>query len=151
MTTVDVHLLQVPVPVWARAQEASEALQREFRLLSSEPHEVPARLLDLVGALQARFGDATSEQEEQLLEAVEAGVEVLPDLVYRVPPEAGPAALQLGQMLDEADAHCRAGRHLLTLAADDELVRFRWWFLDNMADQVAGRPPVAWPDYTGPS
>jgi hypothetical protein len=50
-------------------------------------------------------------------------------------------------MLDEADEYCRQGKHLLTLASDDELVRFRWWFLDQIIDQAAGKPPVAWPDY----
>ena len=36
------------------------------------------------------------------------------------------------------------------MAADEEIVRFRWWFLDQFTDQVAGRPPVAWPDYRRP-
>lgn len=147
---VEVHLLQMPVRVWARAQEASEALQREFALVAADPEEVPRRLLDLMDALQQRYGDVTSTQEEQLLAAAEAGVAVLPDLVYTVPVEAGEAAQTLGRMLDEADEHCRRGEHLLTLAADEELVRFRWWFLDSMTDQCAGRPPVAWPDYRGP-
>lgn len=147
MTVVDVHLLQLPVALWARGQEQHAALLREFSLLASDPHDVPARLLDLLTTLRTRFGGATTEQEEQLLDAVDAGVDVLPDLVYRMPPEAGPALLVLGQMLDEADAHCRAGQHLLTLAADEELVRFRWWFLESMAEQVAGRPAVPWPQY----
>ncbi|MCW2779349.1 MAG: hypothetical protein JWN17_3074 [Frankiales bacterium] len=144
---VEVHLLEVPVAVWARAQEQSEALQREFALAATDPHDVPARLLQLIDVLSAQYSGVSSAQEEQLLDAAEAGVDVLPDLVYRIPPEVGPAAQALGQLLDEADDHCRRGDHLLTLAADEELVRFRWWFLDAMTDQVEGRPPVSWPQY----
>ncbi len=146
---VEVHLLELPVGLWERGQEQHEALQREFALAAADPEDVPARLLDLMAALQQRFGDTTSEQEEQLMAAAEAGVPTLADLVYRVPAEAAEAAQQLGRMLDEADDHCRRGDHLLTLAADPELVRFRWWFLDAMTDQCEGRPPVPWPAYAG--
>ncbi|MCW2608611.1 MAG: hypothetical protein JWO60_3304 [Frankiales bacterium] len=147
MSLQEVHLLQMPVDVWERAQEQSEALQREFSLLATDPHDVPARLLELIDLLRHQFGDVASAQEEELADAADAGVSVIPDLVYRLPPEVGPAAQALGRMLDEADAHCQAGRHLLTLAADEETVRFRWWFLDSMTDQLAGRPPVPWPQY----
>jgi hypothetical protein len=52
-------------------------------------------------------------------------------------------------MLDEADEYCRSGQHLLTLAADDEIVRFRHWYLEQFIAQIAGEQPVAWPDYDG--
>lgn len=147
MRLVEVHLLQLPVTVWARAQEQSQALQREFALATSDTADVPARLLALMTSLRDRFGDGTSAQEEQLLDAADAGVAVLPDLVYVVPAEVGPAALELGRLLDEADEHCRRGDHLLTLAADDELVRFRWWYLEEFGRQVEGAAPVPWPQY----
>ena len=147
MTLVEVHLLELPVRVWERAQEQSEALQREFALLATDPHDVPARLLELIGTLQEQYAATTSEQEEQLLDAADAGVEVLPELVYRVPAEVGEAAQHLGRLFDEADEHCRQGEHLLTLAPDEELVRFRWWFLDAFTHQAAGHPPVPWPEY----
>lgn len=59
------------------------------------------------------------------------------------------ASKSLGAMLDEADEFCRQGKHLLTLAADEELVRFRRWYLAQFIDQAEGKPPVAWPDYQG--
>jgi hypothetical protein len=37
-----------------------------------------------------------------------------------LPAGVGPAAQQLGDMLDEADEYCRRGDHLLTLAAPRE-------------------------------
>jgi hypothetical protein len=143
---VEVRLLQVPVGVWERAEQQTEALRREFALLGDE-HDVPARLLRLVAELEQQYGGETSEQEEQLLDAVDAGVEVLPELVFTVPAEVGDHARALARMLDEADEHCREGAHLLTLAADDEVVRFRWWYLDQFTDQAHGQAPVPWPEY----
>ena len=151
---VDVHVVRLPVSVWARAQEQSDALIREFALISSEVlnassgHHVPSRLLTLVQELTAGYSGFTGDQEAELYAAADRGVEEI-DLHYRVPRAAGPAAQALGRLLDEADEYCRAGQHLLTLASSDELVRFRWWFLDQFVDQPAGAPPVAWSDYAG--
>jgi hypothetical protein len=147
---LEVHILQMPVPLWARSQEQHDALMREFALMSvpaedGERH-LPTRLAELIKQLNTQFAGAATEQEEALMSAAEAGVPTI-DLVYRLPAAAAPASRMLGEMLDEADDYCRQGQHLLTLAADDELVRFRWWFLDQMIDQAAGKPPVAWPDY----
>lgn len=150
---VDVRMLQMPVAVWARSQEQHDALMREFALMSIPTDEadrerhVPSRLTRLMDQLTSDFEGVATEQEQQLFAAAAAGVEVIDEMVYRVPPAAGPASQALGAMLDEADDYCRQGQHLLTLAADEELVRFRWWFLDQFIQQSAGAPPVAWPDY----
>ena len=147
---VAVEVLQVPVQLWARSMEQSEALQREFALLAADPHDVPARLLELVTDVRARYGQPDSPQEEQLYAALDAGQLVVDRLVYRVPRSVGPVARQLGEMFDEADAFCLSGQHLLTMAADDEIVRYRWWFLQQFVDQLEGRPAVAWPDHRRP-
>ena len=144
---VDVSLLQLPVGLWARSTEQSEALQREFALVAADPHDVPARLLHVVATVQAKYGQPDSPQEQQLYDALDAGRLVLERLDYRVPAGVAEVAQQLGRVFDEADAFCRAGQHLLTIAADEEIARFRWWFLDQFTDQIAGRPAVAWPDY----
>jgi hypothetical protein len=149
---VEVWLLQVPVALWARSQEQHDALMREFTLMSlpteagEKERHVPTRLIELIDSLNDEFQGLSTEQERQLEAAAVAGVATL-DQVYRIPAAAGSASQALGDMLDEADEYCRRGQHLLTLASDDELVRFRWWFLDQFIDQTAGRPPVAWPDY----
>lgn len=153
MDLVEVHVLQIPVPVWIRSQEQHDALMREFALMSvpAEPGEkdrhLPTRLLQLIEQLNADFAGVSTEQEQALEAAATAGTQSL-DLVYRVPAAAAEASRAIGEMLDEADEYCRQGQHLLTLAADEDLVRFRWWFLDQFIDQTAGKPPVAWPDYT---
>ena len=149
---VDVHVLGLPVRLWSRSQEQHDALIREFALMSApmegdeRDRHVPTRLIELIDRLTADFEGVSTAQEQELYAAAEAGVESL-DQVYRVPPAAPEASKALGLMLDETDEYCRQGKHLLTLAADEELVRFRWWYLDQFIDQPAGRPPVAWADY----
>ena len=151
----EVRVLQLPVPLWSRSQEQHDALMREFALMSvpSEESErerhVPTRLAQLIDTLTADFEGVSTEQEQQLYDAAAAGQPVIEELVYRLPRAAVPASQALGAMLDEADEFCRQGKHLLTLAADEELVRFRRWYLAQFIDQADGKPPVAWPDYTG--
>jgi hypothetical protein len=149
----EARMLQLPVKVWARSQEQHDALMREFALMSVPTDEddrqrhVPTRLAQLIDTLTADFEGVATAQEQALFDASNEGIEVIDELVYNMPRAVVPASKALGEMLDEADEYCRQGKHLLTLAADEELVRFRWWFLDQFIDQADGKPPVAWPDY----
>jgi hypothetical protein len=150
-----VRVVQMPVPLWSRSQEQHDALMREFALMSVPSDEselqrhVPTRLAQLIDTLTADFEGVSTEQEQQLYDAAAAKQPVIDELVYTLPRAAVHASKALGEMLDEADEFCRQGKHLLTLAADDELVRFRRWYLDQFIDQADGKPPVAWPDYRG--
>jgi hypothetical protein len=149
----EVRILQMPVPVWSRSQEQHDALMREFALMSVPTEEserqrhVPTRLTQLIDTLTADFEGVATEQEQRLFDAAAAGEPVIEELVYTMPRAVVPASKALGEMLDEADEYCRQGKHLLTLAADEELVRFRRWYLDQFIEQADGKPPVAWPDY----
>ena len=151
---VDIRMLQLPVQLWAASQEHVDELLREFTLMtvglddSDESLPVPARLVRLVAELTARFAGSADAQRAQLFAAAAAGEAEL-DIVYRLPPAAGPATAQLGRMLDEADEYCRAGQHLLTLATPADLVLFRRWYLEQVQEQLAGAPPVPWPVYAG--
>jgi hypothetical protein len=147
----DVHLLQLPVRIWAKAQEQTDALVREFALITLggevASHEIPHRLLALVETFGTRFAGVASAQEIALREAAAAGRLVIDDLRYVVPAEVTEASLTLGALLQEADAYCADGAHLLTLAAEPDVVRFRAWFLAQFVDQIAGKPAVSWPDW----
>jgi hypothetical protein len=140
---IDVRLLRLPLDVWSRAQEHSDALMREFALIASdavsdpEGAHVPRRLLDLVRDLNAGYAGFTGEQEAQLYAAAEAG-EAEIDLHYRVPRSAAAAAPGLGLLLDEADEYCRRGQHLLTMATAEDLVRFR---CGSSTSSSSRRPP----------
>ena len=147
-----VHLHEVPVPIWMQVQQQTDELRREFALAAA-PHEgdhhLPARLTRLMDELTARYGDASSAQERQLFDAAASGETVVHELVFTVPPAVVPACIELGELLDEADDYCRAGEHLLTLAASPEAVAFRRWYLSEFVRQADGRPPVPWPAYDG--
>jgi hypothetical protein len=148
----EVHLVGVPVAVWAKTQEHMDELIREFTLLSASlrragaHQEVPVKLTELIEVLSNRYSALTVEQEARLNDAAAKGVAKI-DLVFRVPAQAAEAGAHLGALLDEADEYCRSGEHLLTLATPTELVRFRNWYLDAFTDQLAGKPPTAWADY----
>ncbi len=148
---VEVELLQLPVPLWSMSQQLFDELMREFALASAQAdddqeHYLPGRLTRLIDDLTARFGGGTTSQDEELHAAAAAGLPVIERLVYTVPAAAGPASLELGEMLDAADEYCREGQHLLTLAAPDDVVAFRRWFLGAFVTQTAGAAPVPWPD-----
>jgi len=149
---VDVHLLELPVDVWARTQEHTDELLREFALMSSDPAssaDVPVRLTQLIEVLTATYSGVGNEQEAQLYAAAEAGEAQIDDLAFTVPLAAADACIVLGETLDAADEFCQTGQHLLTLATPDELQRFRRWYLTQFVDQIRGADPVPWPAYTG--
>jgi len=150
---LEVHLVGVPVALWAEAQQHTDELIREFTLLAvslretGSHSEVPVRLVELLEALTERYSAVTAEQETILATAALRCQAEIDDLVFRVPAEAAAAGVHLQALLDEADDYCRAGRHLLTLATPPEIVRFRNWYLDAFSDQLAGKPPTPWRDY----
>ena len=148
---IEVRLAQLPVQLWAKSSEHSDELFREFALIVADGEaaaSVPQRLLDLIELLTTTYGEMGADQRTQMFDAAAAGRESL-DLTYQVPAAVSVACVVLDELLDEADAFCREGQHLLTLTTPPELVRFRRWYLGEFVSQVAGNPPVPWPEYTG--
>lgn len=147
-----VRVFGLPVALQSKAQEHSDELMREMALIAEQMRQqgdtagLPTRLVGLIDQLTGQYSMFTTEQEQQLADAVAAREESI-DLTYRVPHDVAGAASALGAILDEADEFCRDGQHLLTLATPPELVDFRVWFLDQFIDQAAGGPPVSWADY----
>ncbi len=111
-----------------------------------EARSIPRRLLALVAELSERFSGFSVEQTGQLQAALDRGESTI-DLVYRVPPEVRQAIIDLGDMLDEADAFCREGKELLTLATPPPALAFRRWFLEEFVRQLDGEAALPWPDY----
>lgn len=149
---VTVQLLDLPVPLHARAREHSDAIQREFMLITEQLRDqespgVPARLVELMRSLRSDYSGYTTEQDD-ILEAAIASDQPTVDLELRLPAGAADAARALGAMLDEADDYCREGRHLLTLPTPDDLVAYRRWYLDEVISQIEGTPPQPWPPVT---
>jgi hypothetical protein len=149
---VTIQVIGMPIAVQARAQEHADELTRELTLIGAQLRQegnirdLPARLVTLIEQLNARYSRFTTEQEQLLADATARGEDTI-DLTYQLPASAAEHAQELGALLDQADAYCRTGRHLLTLATPDDLVAFRRWFLSQFTDQVAGQPPVPWDTY----
>ncbi|MGH9153237.1 MAG: hypothetical protein ACRD03_12755 [Acidimicrobiales bacterium] len=144
-----VRLIRFPLDVHGRATEAFEGLRREFQLIAMRTAgagEVPDRLLRLVDALGVRYRGFASEADRARDAAAERGDKEVDELVYRVPAEVGEACVDLSRMIDEADEFCRRGELLLTLASPAEAVAFRRWYLGEFTAQIAGEPPLPWPD-----
>lgn len=72
-----------------------------------------------------------------LQDALDRG-EAQTDLAYRLPPGAKGAVASLGAMRDEADAYCRAGQHVLTLACAPRSLAFRRWYLATLVLDCVG-------------
>ncbi len=151
----EVRLERVPLDIYREASEHHDELLREFALITEGqraetadgPDAVPARLLALIDDLTARFAGFTASTSAELRAALARGDDRV-DLVYRVPPEAAPAAAEFDRMLEEADEFCRAG-DLLTLATPPEVVQFRRWFLNEFVAQVGGAEPTPFPGRYG--
>ncbi len=147
---VTVRLLDVPVPLRFQSAEHGEGLVREMTLLMTgdpETSRVPARLVELAGEVRNQYAPFTAAQVATLEEALARGVDVVPELVYRVPPSAVEMARRLREILSEADEYCRSGEHLLTLATPPDVAAFRTWMLGEFERQVTGEPPVPWPEF----
>lgn len=145
-----VRLLGTQVELWARTQEYADDLLREFALiaLGERPgeRELPTRLTSILQELSNRYGNLGGAQQERLEAAAEKGEKQIGVLEYEVPASVGAVAVQLAELLDEADEYCRQGEHLLSLASPPEIRAFRWWLLDEFRRQVDGEPPAAWAD-----
>jgi hypothetical protein len=145
---VEVHLLRLPLATHRAASEHADELRREFTLIRAQQADddaadVPRRLVALMEELEEQFSGYSDDTRVELDEAMERGEGSI-DLVFRVPPEAGEAAVRLGAMLDEADAHCRKGDALLTLATAPDALAYRRWYLEEFTRQLDGLPPRPW-------
>ena len=148
---VEVRMLELSLPDFARSSAHHDELFREFALvLTAEPgpsDELPGRLLAVIEELTERFGGFTAAPQDELQAALERGDAAI-DLTFHVPAQAREAALRLGELLAAADTYCRDGE-LLTVAPPPEAVRFRDWYLHEFVAQIDGEPPTPWPAYRG--
>jgi anti-anti-sigma factor len=141
----EVHLLGVPLALHDRSAAHHDALLREFALIRSTERKgsVPDRLLALLADLDGRYRTQRAGPTA-VLEAARARGDDRVDLVYHVPSAIGATARELDDLLQEADAYCREGRHLMTVAAPADVILYRRWFISQFSDQLAGQPARAW-------
>ncbi len=127
-----------------RSIEYHDGLLREFALITAEDEAAaPHRLLRLIGSLREGFGVITTLGQLEVQAAEERG-EHWAELVYRVPADVCDGARDLLELLDEADAYCRAGQSMLTLACPKDVLAFRTWLLREWVAQAGGARPTPW-------
>jgi hypothetical protein len=128
--------------------EHYDAVLREFHLvLERQPAAraaVPGRLIALMDEL-TRFGPLISSVEQDLEHGRRSGIATL-DVSLDLPAEIGPLALRLDNLLDESDAYCAAGKDLLSLEPDNEIVAVRKWLIGELVHQSEGQVAVSWSD-----
>jgi hypothetical protein len=153
--TITVHLRDFPVPLAARARQASEDVLREFALITAEvidsdapaaDHEVPMRLLDLVVTLTQELHELVDVSARRLEEAIAGGSEVIADHVVEWPVEVASATRAVADTWDEADQYLWSRDRLAQLATPVEIAAYRRWFFAQVLDQLDGRGPVPWPE-----
>lgn len=140
-----IGILGLPIDLYLKTQAHNDELIREFGFIAQQGAErggVPARLLELVELVGELFAAPAAESRAQVQAAVARGDETV-DLRLVMAPAAAPFTQQLCELLDEADEYCREG-NLLTLESSPEVRLFRWWFLQQVLDQIEGRPPTPW-------
>lgn len=147
-----VELLDYPLDLYLRAQEHADDLIRELTLIAnsrsveSGHSDLPARLLVLVERLTHQYAGVSDVVEAERDAALDRGERVM-DLTYRVPAQIAQAVRDLGAIFDEADAYCRQGEHLLTLATPPDALAYRAWVLRQFTAQIEdGAEPEPWPE-----
>lgn len=119
-------------------------LRRELRLLQlSHEGDYP-----VARELVALFGDYEDQLPPEVGRAArdaQSAQETHFDIVAVVRNEAGPLFKQMDKLFDLADEFCRS-EQLLALARSDEEREFQHWFLGELVDQLAGKPPSPWRD-----
>lgn len=141
---VNVQVLGVPLDLYVGFQNHFRELRREVRLLAlahAGEYPLAKSLSDLFGALERQLRDGIGHRE---LESALAGGAASGDLQVRMPRAAAETLKRFRELLDVTDEFCRQER-LLTLARDEEQVRFQHWFLGEFIRQAAGAVPTPWP------
>ena len=147
---VRVTLRQVPLRLRERSTQHGEELRRELVLITigADQEGVPSpprRLLELAHEVETALGPFLSQPAQELDEALARGEEFA-DIGYAVPRGITPVLQHVLAVQEEVEEFCREGRHLLTLAAPEDVAAFRAWLFDEFHRQAAGEEPRPWPE-----
>lgn len=142
-------LRDYPLRLWARQEEHTQELLREFALLRSGYESgtagasAPQQLLDLAESFTTRFGGLMAQLQDDRAAAYQSGQDRMDS---RVPLVAGLPALieDVRRVMAAVDEYCRSG-DLLALARPPELVAFSEWSMRELVAQYHGAEPTPWP------
>ena len=117
-------------------------LRRELRLLAlthSEDYPLAQRLSELITSFEQEFPQAALAQLEVALNTGQTTLDIVADMSPRLPPLISPML----EMLDLADAFCRA-QQFLALARTPDQNAYCHWFLSECARQGRGELSQRW-------
>ncbi len=117
-------------------------LRRELRMLAmthSEDYPLANRLSELILAFEKEFPHAAILQLEEALRDGQTTLDVRVDITPRLPA----LIPQILEVLDIADAFCRAQRFLAIARTPDQNA-YSHWFLGEFSRQAGGEAPSRW-------
>lgn len=138
-----VHLLNLPVGRYGSWARHFRDLNRELRLLALA-HEATYPMASVLSDLFNTFAEEWNRSYGlDTLAGASINDPRLIDLAITVSREAPPLMAKMIEVLELADAFCRAER-MLTLAIGPEELRFQRWLFGEFVRQPAGEPPLPW-------
>lgn len=140
-----VVLVDLPIELWNRARQHSDALRREFAFIAAEGREdtdVARRLLAIAEVSDRRYATLNPDAEAQVEAALRRG-EPLITVDVSVPADFKQHIIESAPVLLEVDQYCRRG-DLLTLAIPDDLRAYWTWYLGEFVRQIDGGEPTPW-------
>lgn len=138
-----VRILQLPVRSYLDFRNHYRELWRELRLISlahESQYPIAKSLSDLFTRFEAEVPSLVGT--DLLKDALSIGAGTA-DLEIAVPQRSRATVGQMLELLELADAFCRAER-LLTLAFSPEQQRFQRWYLGEFVRQCQGHDPQPW-------
>ena len=141
-------LRDYPLRIWARQQQYTQELLREFTLLvmgehSGETSGAPAQLVQLAEMFTERYGTLIDAIAAERQAAFDRGQDRMDSQVPLV--DGVPALLeQVDTVLRASDEFCRSGS-LLILPRTQEMVDLFAWTRHELTTQYDGGPATPWP------
>ena len=148
---VEVRLLGVPIALRERSTQHGDELLREMTLIAQQAvddGDVPARLVQLATEVRDTYSQFTLNANAEMDAAAEAGIASV-DVVYRVPRSVAGMCRHILDVIEEADAYCRQGQYLLTLATPPDVLAYQRWIVGEFIRQPGGEAPIPWGEYEG--
>ncbi len=140
-----VVLIDLPVRLWDRARQHSDALVREFAIIEAEGRRDSAlarRLLEVAQISDTRYAHLNPAAEAAAEAALQRGDDHV-TVEVQVPTDFKQHIIDAVPVLLEVEEYCRTGA-LLTLATPDDLRAYWTWFLTEFIRQIDGEAPTPW-------
>ena len=140
-------LRDYPLRLWARQQQHTDEVLREFNLLIGGAavgvDSAPVQLVQLAEMFTLRFGTLIDEINARRQAEYDKGADRMDS---RIPlPRATPELMRQYEGVWQAvDAYCASGQ-LLTLSRPPEMVALQAWSTGELVRQYEGADPTPWP------